>query len=189
MIASSRDIILNGVVRANGGGSDWSNASYGGAGSGGGILLRADRISGAGSLEAYGGSTANPNGRIRVESYVRTLTGGATPVAVIGLPTANSDLNVVGTLTISSVKGQNVPQPPGGSLNSPDVVFTDAGPINVVVAGTGIPDGTQVKLRITTGSSVIDANPATMTAGTATFNVTVPKGVGTFLATAQFNKP
>jgi hypothetical protein len=189
MIASSRDIILNGVVRANGGGSDWSNGSYGGAGSGGGILLRADRVSGAGSLEAYGGTTSNPNGRIRVESYVRTLTGGATPVAVIGLPTANSDLNVVGTLTISSVKGQNVPQPPGGSLNSPDVVFTDAGPINVVVTGTGIPDGTQVKLRITTGSSVIDATPATMTAGTATFNVTVPKGVGTFLATAQFNKP
>ncbi|HEY6228693.1 MAG TPA: kelch repeat-containing protein, partial [Verrucomicrobiae bacterium] len=184
LIASSRDIILNGVVRANGGASDWSNASYGGAGSGGGILLRADRISGAGSLEAYGGNSSNPNGRIRVESYVRTLTGGATPVAVIGLPTANADLNVVGTLTISSVKGQNVPQPPGGSLNSPDVVFTDAGPINVVVTGTGIPDGTQVKLRITTGSSVVDATPVAMTAGTATFNVTVPKGVGTFLATA-----
>src|SRR6185436_9756923 len=129
MIASSRDIILNGLIRANGGASDWSGGSYGGAGSGGAILLRADRISGPGSLEAYGGVNSNPNGRIRVESFVRTLSGGATPVAVIGLPTGSGDLNVVGTLTISGVKGQNVPQPPGGSLNSPDVVFTDAGPI------------------------------------------------------------
>lgn len=188
MIASSRDIILNGVVRANGGEYQWSNASYGGRGSGGAILLRADRVTGPGSLEAYGGHPSNPNGRIRVEAYVRTLTGGQTPPAVVGLPAANGELNQVGTLTIQSVDGVNVVQPPTGNQQTPDVVFSDAGPVQVVVRGTGIPNGTPVRLRVTTASSVIDATPQDMVGGTATFNVTVPKGLGTLQATAQFTQ-
>lgn len=186
MISSSRDIILNGVIRANGGEYQWSNASYGGRGSGGGILLRADRITGPGSLEAYGGHPNNPNGRIRVEAYVRSLTGGQNPPAVVGLPAANGELNQVGTLTIVSVDGANVLQPPSGNLNTPDVVFSDAGPVTVIVSGNGIPNGTPVSLRVTTANSVINAGPVDMANGTATFNVTVPAGVGTLLATAQF---
>ncbi len=189
MISSSRDIALNGIIRANGGMYEWSNASYGGRGSGGAILLRADRITGPGSLEAFGGQNNNPNGRIRVEAYTRTLTGGQTPAAVVGLPAANGELNQLGTLTIQSVDGLNVAQPPSGNLLTPDVVFADAGPVQVVVNGTGIPNGTAVRLRITTAQSVIEPTPQGLVNGTATFNVTVPKGLGTLQATAQFTQP
>jgi len=189
MISSSRDITLNGVVRANGGDRQWSGASYGGPGSGGAILLRADRITGPGSLEAYGGYASNPNGRIRLEAYIRTLTGAQNPSAVVGLPSPSGELNQVGTLSIVSVKGVNVVQPPTGSLLTPDVVFSDEGPVQVVVSATGIPDGTPVQLRITTASSVIEAAPQNLTGSSATFNVTVPKGLGTLQATAQFAAP
>ncbi len=188
LISTSRDIILNGVVRANGGSRQWSGASQGGRGSGGGILLRADRISGPGSLEAYGGDSNNPNGRIRVEAYVRSLSGGQNPVGVVGLPAANGELNQLGTLTIASVAGQNVVQPPSGNPQTPDVVFSQAGAIAVQITGVGIPDNTPVKLRINTGSSVITAGPANMVGGSVTINATVPKGVGTLQATAEFTQ-
>lgn len=186
LISSSRDIQLNGAVRANGGFREWSGASYGGRGSGGSILLRADRVTGPGSLEAYGGQNNNPNGRIRVEAYVRTLTGGAIPVAVVGLPSANGELNQVGTLTIVSVDGANVVQPPSGNPLTPDVVFSDTGAVNIVVNATGIPDGTPVTVRITTSNSVITAGPANLAGGTATVSATVPAGIGTLLASADF---
>ncbi len=188
MIASSRDITVNGVIRANGGDLQWSGASQGGRGSGGAILLRADRVTGPGTLQAFGGNTSFPNGRIRVEAYVRSLTGAQNPVAVVGLPAASGELNQVGSLTIVSVDGVNVVQPPSGNLTTPDVVFSDAGPVNVVVNGTGIPDGTPVNLRVTTANSVINAGPVNLQNGTATLTVTVPAGVGTLQATAQFTQ-
>lgn len=188
MISSSRDIILNGVVRANGGEYQWSNASYGGRGSGGAILLRADRVTGPGSLEAYGGHPNNPNGRIRVEAYARALTGGQNPPAVVGLPAANGELNQAGTLSIVSVDGANVTQPPTGNLLTPDVVFNDAGPVNIVVSGTGIPNGTPVTVTITTGTSIITAGPQNLQNGTATVSATVPAGTGTLQATAQYSQ-
>ena len=188
LIASSRDITLNGVIRANGGNRQWSGASQGCRGSGGGILLRADRISGPGSVEAYGGDSNNPNGRIRVEAYARALTGSQNPIAVVGLPAANGELNQVGTLTITSVAGQNVVQPPTGNPQTPDVIFSQAGSIAVQITGKGIPDNTPVKLRINTGNSVIVAGPANMVGGAVTINATVPKGVGTLQATAEFTQ-
>lgn len=186
LLASSRDIVLNGVIRANGGARQWTGASQGGRGSGGAILLRADRISGPGSLEAYGGDANNANGRIRIEAYVRTLSGGQTPPGVVGLPSANGELNQVGTLTIVSVDGANVLQPPTGNTLTPDVVFSAPGPVNVLVSGAGIPDGTPVTLRVTTGTGVISAGPVNLQNGTATINVTVPAGIGTLQANAQF---
>lgn len=186
LISSSRDIILNGVIRANGGEFQWSNASYGGRGSGGAILLRADRVTGPGSLEAYGGHPNNPNGRLRVEAYTRSLTGGQTPPAVVGLPAANGEQNRVGTLSIVSVDGANVTQPPSGNLNTPDVVFSDAGQVNIVVNATGIPNGTPVRVRITTANSVIETAPVNLANGTATLTATVPAGLGTLQATAVY---
>lgn len=189
LIASSRDITVSGVVRANGGDRVWSNASFGGTGSGGAILLRADRVGGPGTLQAFGGTANNPNGRIRVEAYLRLLTGSRVPSEVVGLPAASGELNQIGTLVITQVSGQNVAQPPSGNLSTPDVVFTAAGTVQVVVNGTGIPDGTPIRLRVTTSTGVVDAAPQNMANGTATFTVTVPKGLGTLQATAQFTAP
>ena len=188
MIASSRDIFLNGSIHANGGDMEFSFASYGGRGSGGAILLRADRILGNGILEAYGGTTSFPNGRTRTEAYVRVLGGAQIPPAVVGLPAPNGELNLVGSLVITSVDGANVSQPPGGNLQTPDVVFSEAGPVNVVVNATGIPDGTPVTLRVATADSVIQAGPVNLAGGSASFNLTVPKGLGTLQAIAEFSR-
>jgi hypothetical protein len=186
LIASSRDITVNGLIRANGGNREWNGFNYGGRGSGGAILLRADRISGTGSLEAYGGESNNPNGRIRLEAYYRQLAGSSNPGSVNGFPVAGQDLNLAGTLTITRVAGQNVAQPPSGNTQTPDVVFTEAGPISVVVSGTGVPDGTAVRCRITTPTGVVNAGPEFLAGSTATFNVTVPQGAGTIQAYAEY---
>ena len=188
MISSSRDITINGRISANGGSVEWSGGSYGGHGSGGAILLRADRVTGPGTLEAFGGTTQFPNGRIRVEGYTRSLTGASTPVTVVSLPSANGELNQVGTLSIASVDGVNVAQPPTGNLNNPDVVFSDAGPVTVLVNANGVPNGTPVRLRITTPTSVITGGPVNLAAGQASFNVTVPAGIGTIQATAEYTQ-
>ena len=152
-------------------------------------MLRADRVTGAGVLEAYGGTPGNPNGRIRVEAYSRTLTGTQNPVAVVGLPAENGELNDIGTLRIVSVDWVNVAEPPTGSLQTPDVVFADAWTVDIVVQGTVIPDGTPVRLRIVTVTEVIQPPPQNITGGSVTFSVTVPKGLGTLQATAEFTAP
>ncbi len=190
MISSSRDIVINGAIRANGGDVDGFN-SFGGRGSGGGILLKADRVSGPGVLEAYGGYASNPNadGRIRVEAYVRTMTSVGNPVIIGGLPGANGEINNAGaTLQITSVKGVGVPVLPSGSLLTPDVVFSETGTVTVQVAATGIPDGTPVNLRVTTSNGVVSGS-ANLAGGAAAIQVEIPKGLGTLQATAQFAAP
>jgi len=180
LIASSRDIIINGGIYSRGGQVQYSGASYGGRGSGGGILLRADRISGS------GGADATPDGRIRFEAYFRTLAGSTQPTSVNSAPVASSDFNTVGALSILSVKGANVAQPPSGNTITPDVIFTDAGPVNIVVQGSNVPNGTPVQLRIATSSGVITPAPQNINNNTVTFNVAVPKGIGTLQAFATF---
>lgn len=187
-IASSRDIVINGGIDANGGDIDYSGASYGGRGSGGAILLRADRISGNGQLDAYGGNAGYHNGRIRLEAYYRQLAGQTRPISVNSAPIANTDFNTLGVLTVTQVAGQNVAQPPSGNTLTPDVIFTAAGPITVRVSGVGIPAGTPVKLRITTSEGVIPAGPVNLGAdNTVEFTgVNVPAGIGTVQAFAEF---
>jgi len=189
LIASSRDIFFDGSIQANGGDQgQFSGSSNGGRGSGGAILLRADRVIGNGTLQAVGGTSSSPNGRIRVEAYILVLNGTQTPPAVASLPAPNGELNIVGNLTIVSVDGANVSQPPSGGLQTPDVVFSETGPVDVVVSATGIPDGTPITLRVVTSDSVILAGPANLADGSASFAVTVPKGLGTLQAIAEFSR-
>ncbi len=187
-IASSRDIMVNGAIEANGGDIEWAGASYGGRGSGGAILLRADRISGTGRLDAYGGYAGYPNGRIRLEAFYRQLAGQTRPISVNSAPIANTDFNTLGTLTVTRIAGNNVPPLPSGNTLTPDVIFTSAGPISVTVQGAGIPAGTPVKLRVTTSEGVIAAGPVNLAAdNTAVFDgVNVPAGIGTIQAFAEF---
>jgi hypothetical protein len=180
LIASSGDITINGGIYSRGGDHQYSGSSYGGVGSGGSILLRADRIGGSGT------ANATPDGRIRFEAYYRTLAGATQPISVNSAPVSSSDFNSVGTLSIVSVKGVNVTQPATGNVITPDVIFTDAGPVDVVVQGANIPDGTPVQLRIATSSGVITPPAQNISNGTVSFNVTVPKGIGTLQAFASF---
>lgn len=188
MIATSRDIILNGKITANGGTSQHSGASWGGRGSGGAVLLRADRISGGGTIEAWGGDSNNPNGRVRLEAFFRLLSAPnpSVPVVASSTPIQGPDQTQVPTLAVTRVAGQNVVPPPSGNQLTPDVVFSQAGQITVDVAANNVPDGTPVRLRITTPTGIINAGPQFLTGGNASFSVIVPAGTGTFQAFADF---
>ncbi len=194
LIATSRDIELNGLVLATGGGRG-SGAGLGGGGSGGAVRLVADRLVGSGSIDARGGNnrTGTNNGRVRLEAFFRPLAANVTtPVPSATAPVEAIDLTDQPDLRVISVAGNNVADPPTGSLNSPDVVFTAAGEITVTVEGDNIPPGTPVTLRITTSEGIINlpaSNAASVTlsaGGTASFTTMVPAGLGTIQAFAEF---
>jgi len=189
MIASSRDITVNGTIHANGG----SGFNGSGAGSGGAIRLRADRI----TLGTNGRLEASNDGRIRLESYERVIQGTILPLTASNTAISGPVPDVPGgpaALLIASVAGQNVVQPSTGDLLNPDVTFTALGDITVTVQGQNIPDGTPVKLRVTMVGNVIN-KPAggeanvLLSGGTATFTLTVPRGRGTLQAFAEFTVP
>jgi hypothetical protein len=185
-ISSSRDIIINGKVSAKGGNAiSLCCGIVSGFGSGGAIRLQADRISGGGSLDATGGN-ANP-GYIRLEAYYRPLASSTSPQAVVSAPVVGQSFDAQGSLlTISSVGGVAVRLPSLGDTTNPDVIFTNAGPIQVTVTATNIPNLTPVQLRVTANGLIITGTNI-LSGGTVTFtNIIVPKGVGTIQASATF---
>lgn len=193
-IDSSRDITVNGIINADGGRYEHTGGSYGGVGSGGGILLRADRVLGSGSLWARGGrsQSGEVGGRIRVEAFYRPLAVNASPAPSATAPVESLVTGDTPTLMVVSVDGVGVVDPPSGNPNTPDVVFAEAGTVSVVVQGTNIPEGTAVTLRITGSGTIIElpeSGDAAVTldgSGMATFTATVPAGVGTIQAFATF---
>lgn len=202
LIASSRDVIVNGGIYARGGsavtgGTNW-NGRYGGGGSGGAIRIVADRILGSGTINANGGASGGPAasdggpGRIRLEAFYRPIAPNATPVPSATAPTETDALSVDRTLWISNVAGEAIGEFPTGSLISPDVVFSTEGEITVTVQSMNIPVGTPVLLRISTSEGIIklpgESDPEVTLGqdGSASFTTTVPAGLGTIQATAEF---
>lgn len=77
LIACQNTITLNGTVRANGGsGRYWGSNNYSSGGSGGGIRLVANTLSGTGIVQALagGGYQSGGLGRIRIERVVNDNT-------------------------------------------------------------------------------------------------------------------
>jgi hypothetical protein len=195
LVASSRDIDIptGGLIQARGGTRTWGGASYGGDGSGGAIKLVADRVQGGGSVDARAGDTNNNNrGRVRIEAFYRPFAPNALPVPSATAPVESFDFSSQPGLAVISVSGNNVAQPATGRLSSPDVMFTEAGSIDIVVQGTEVPVGTPVTLRITTNTGVIelplvgDPDVTLNASGMATFSTIVPAGLGTIQAFAEF---
>jgi hypothetical protein len=199
LIASSRDVTINGGVYARGG-DGWRqatgswNGEYGGGGSGGAIRIVADRINGNGTINANGGDSRSDGGvgRIRLEAYYRPIVPNASPTPSATAPTETSGEALDAMLWIANVAGQAVGNNPTGSLITPDVVFTEAGSVTISVDSENIPTGTPVELRITTSGETIElpgdgqADVTTAADGTASFTATVPAGVGTVQAFAEF---
>ena len=189
LIASSTDIVLNGIIDASKGrGFNRFDGSYhGGEGSGGGVRLVADRITGGGTIKVDSGTSA---GRLRMEAYYRPLSANSHSVsASTGPPTENFvQLNNT-ALTVATVDGVAVRVPAGGSTANPDVIFNKSGSTTITVTGNNIPNGTPVKLRVTGGTGLLEL-PATgapavlMNNNAATFTATVPAGIGTVQAFA-----
>lgn len=203
LLASSKDIELNGSITAIGGlgralATSAHNSRYGGGGSGGAIRLVADRVIGSGSASAAGGdsygtaATADGGaGRVRIEGFYRPIVPNASPVPSASAPVATESLTNNRKLWIANVAGEAVGNDPTGSLTTPDVVFTNAGTVSIVVNGDNIPSGTAVKLRITTSEGTINLpangdDPVTLVNDVATFSTTVPAGLGSIQATAEF---
>jgi hypothetical protein len=191
MIASSRDIVINGLIQARGGIPSWGGGSYGGGGSGGAIKLLADRISGTGNANADG-QWGGGAGRVRLEAFYRPFATQVSPVPSATAPTTAPNLAGAPTLAIINVAGAAVNQPPTGSLTSPDIVFANAGSVSVQIRGTNIPSGTAIQLRLNTATGIIvlpptGGAPVTLDAtGNAVFNTVVPRGQGTLQALAEF---
>ncbi len=208
LIATSRDMVLSGTIRAKGGiGSlyNWSSANLiSGHGSGGAVRLVADRMSGTGLIDVrrpplssvYGyPSTNGSGGRIRLEAYYRAFNGQtysganiyeATMSMSAPMPTVSWPSDQV--LRVTQVDGVPVAQPPTGLQITPDVVFNAGDETLVRVEGTGVPDGTPVWLRIAAANTIIDTSRTanTMTGGVAEIPVTVPTGTGTVQAFANY---
>lgn len=194
-IASSRDITINGQINADGGRRTWSGASYGGIGSGGAIRLVADRVLGSGNLYARGGrsSTDETGGRIRIEAYFRPLAARTSPVPSATAPVIDIIQGAEPVLSVVSIDGADVNQPPTGDPRTPDVIFTAGETVEIVVQGVNIPAGTPVTIRISSSGQILDL-PATGEPdvtlgedGLTTFSTVVPAGVGTVQAFAEFD--
>ena len=188
LIDSSRDITINGLITAKGGASGNSGGNFA-YGSGGAIRLVADRIAGTGVLRAD--SVGGNDGRIRLEAYYRPFFNGnrtnSDPIASASAPVANSvPVGSEPQLVITSVDGMSVLNPPTGSLSNVDVIFSNTGPVDIIVNATNVPDGSTVDLNVFTSGEIIAADPQILAGGTATFTVTVPAGVGHLQASSSF---
>jgi hypothetical protein len=208
LIASTRDITINGRILANGGDAgylhynNYNNNSYNsfytgsGAGSGGAIRLVADRVIGKGNLRARGGNNnyyysdgqiIATTGRIRIEAYERDLANSPSnfPAPFQAPPIQTSPIKDHGKLRVVSVAGEDVEEPSSGDLETPDVVFDTPGVVKIVVVGQNLTNGTQVRVRITMRGSSIVSEAVALTNGQAEFNINVPAGEGTIQAYSE----
>ena len=191
MIACSGQVLLNGVLIANGG-----DGGVGGGGSGGSVRIVARDFSGTGILYASGGTGANGYcqnpGRIRIDVLNYNFGGGIAGQFTRGfqpiiLPVPGEGLQI----SIASVGGISIPANPTGSLGSPDVILSaqQAPSIPVVVQCTGVPLNTTITVTANSAYGVSVSGSGLNSVGTvassaATIYVPLPRGSGILAASA-----
>jgi hypothetical protein len=214
LIAAPRIVFgPGGMINAQGSGGGVPSSSSvgrgGGGGSGGAVRLVADVISGAGSIFVNGGfgansSVSNPGGNggfgyIRVEAtdygaFRPSLNGAIVSFAAKGpvAPAQSAQLRII------SVGGVAAPTTPAGSLNAtPDVTVpaTQANPLTIALAGSGLPLGLPVTITVNPLNgdrpAPVLSTPLTGTeaSSTATAQVTLPPGVSLIFATLNVSLP
>ncbi|MCU7370604.1 hypothetical protein PEC18_06860 [Paucibacter sp. O1-1] len=174
-------------------------SSAGGGGSGGAIRLVATTIAGNGQISAdngargtsscaYEGGTGG-DGRIRLEAETITRTTSSTPAHSFGQP---GPVFIAGspTLSITTVAGVNVPQPPTGVADV-RLPATTANPVTVGFATTNIPVGNTVKLSVVPASgaevtAVSTALTGSTAAATASAAIELPAGASTLQASITY---
>ncbi len=175
LIASSGTITNNGIVSAIGGS---------GGGSGGAIRIVATTVSGAGSLNAYGGSagvtSSGGRGRIRIEAETRSFTFNTNPSYTFSFVPSSSLPANSPVLSITSIGGQNVPTNPKGSYAQPDILLpsTTANPVAVTVSAAYIPVGTTVTVSVIpqygSATDVTTTLSGALESSTASTSVNIP---------------
>lgn len=162
LIAANGTITINGIILADGGvgGNRASDlASSGAGGSGGAIRLLANRIQGSGSVFARGGNPGNCcdslsanaglAGRIRMESIFNTFAADNTSPIAIRAPAPGPLVNpITPTVRITAIDGAAAPVNPIGDRNLVDMIVDAPGVIQVDLATTDVPAGTDVAVTV-----------------------------------------
>lgn len=166
LIASSANVSINGALTANGGNAaaftvgNLQTPANTGAGSGGGVRIVAETLSGVGSLTAAGGtinaSGPSGNGRIRLERVVNNNTISVVPApsvvdlaadatALLWPPAGAPEVKIV------SLGGVNAPADPRAGFGTvgADVALPTATTTTAVIETTNVEQASQVKVRIT----------------------------------------
>jgi hypothetical protein len=162
LIAANGTITINGQILSDGGvgGNRASNAATSGAGgAGGAIRLLANRIQGGGSVFARGGNPGNCcdglsanaglAGRIRMEAIFNTFSAAGTDPVAVRAPAPGPLVNpITPTVRITSVDGGATPANPVGFQNSVDMLIDAPGVIQIGLATTDVPVGTDVEVKV-----------------------------------------
>jgi hypothetical protein len=188
LVAATGEVVINGIIIANGGGL--MNISGSGCGSGGAVriigsvvrgegLISADRLLNAGCLwGALGGA-----GRIRIEADQMLRQGGTSPAYSFS-PTPGVALLVnPPTIRIATVAGVSAPANPTG-VDDVVVPGVTANPVAVTLTTSDVPAGTVITVKATpAGGEPTTAASTPVTADAATASLTLPSG--STLLTAQ----
>jgi len=142
-------------------------------------------------LTAMGGPSINNtvvqsgNGIIRLEAFTDAFTGTLQGTQHNGSP-FNTFIPTTGppSVTVTSVNGVAVTQPPTGNLATPDVTIDTGSPVQITIQAQFIPPGTVVTLKVFSDSDtdqIIGMGQTTPLQGTlqsstATATVTFPSG-------------
>ncbi|VGO14295.1 hypothetical protein PDESU_02854 [Pontiella desulfatans] len=158
LIAATQAITLNGTIRAIGGAGISYNAEDSGSGSGGGIRLVSDSLSGTGSIIAYGNTAYwdGGEGRIRVERVTNDGNFSISPdPSVLGLESGATALlwppAGAPEVRIVSVGGVSIPGDPRASFGAygADAALPQTNSTQIVVETTNVESASQVLVRLT----------------------------------------
>lgn len=209
-------IAANGTIEIQAGGSiladggDGGNPSSGSAtagagGSGGAIRLLANRIQGGGYLYARGGSpgsngatgaAAGGPGSIRMEAIFNTLPAGNTNPVAVRAPAPGPLANpITPTVRITGIDGVATPPDPIGFQNAVDLIVDAPGVVQVGLATTDVPAGTDVavtvKPRVGAPPTTQSVTLVSCTAGACTASASFDLAAGAYVveARATFEAP
>lgn len=206
LIASSTSITVNGPITANGGNgatpSTFCGNGGGGGGSGGGIRLVAPVITGAGSLNVLGGGggtglngSGGASGIIRIETFTDNFRGPINGPFSVGEPFALFlPTTPPPSVSIISVNGVALPQPPTGNVVTPDSTIDTLSPVQITIQASFIPPGTVITLHVFSDNNTdqtVQTTPllGALQSSTATANVTFPSGFSLNFVKATWTTP
>lgn len=147
---STINVQFSASVRASGGSGGFTSA---GAGSGGAIRLIANTVTVNGSVTASGGvggsggGGSGAPGRIRIDSPTVTGSGSISPTHTSAF-TCRPVFQNVPTIRVVEVGGQAVPADPSARITTIDTQINAAGPVDIEIAGAGIPSAAQVTVQL-----------------------------------------
>jgi hypothetical protein len=203
------DIQSGGQILAEGGPGGNRNGSLstsGSGGSGGAIRLLANRIQGGGLIYARGGNPGNccdalsgnvgSAGRIRMEAIFNTFAADNTTPVAVRAPAPGPLVNpITPTVRITGIDGAATPANPIGFQNLVDMILDAPGIIQVDLATTDVPAGTDVVVTVKpkVGAPPISQNVtlASCTAGACTAAADFDLAAGAYIveARATFQTP